>query len=106
MNGIQKMAATAATLAAVATAPAQDAVKGNVFDDVKVWYKGSAGNAVGTADSSTVTKIKSLPNLADASSSMHGGDYFWWGWRLQYANEDVDCPYAGVSLAATPCMAT
>ena len=104
MNGIQKMAATAATLAAVATAPAQDAVKGNVFDDVKVWYKGSAGNAVGTADSSTVTKIKSLPNLADASSSMHGGDYFWWGWRLQYANQDVDCPYAGVTLGSTPCM--
>lgn len=82
----------------------QGAVKSSVFDDVKVWYKGSAGNAVGTADSSTTTKMKNLPNLADTSSTMHGGNYSWWGWRLNYRNQKVDCPYAGVTLDSTPCL--
>ncbi len=88
-------------IAAIATQPA----RASVFDDVKVWYKGSAGNAVGTTDSGrSTTKIMSLPQLSDTSSSMHGGNYFWWGWRLQYANQSVDCPYAGVTLDATPCI--
>ncbi|MBP5544733.1 MAG: hypothetical protein ILM98_11700 [Kiritimatiellae bacterium] len=94
------LCATATCAAMVASAE----VKSSVFDDVKVWYKGSAGNAVGTADSSAVTKIKNLPQLADSSSSMHGGDYGWWGWRIQYTNQKVDCPYAGVTLDSTPCM--
>ena len=86
------------------TASVQGAVKSSVFDDVKIWYKGSAGNAVGTADSGSVTKVKSLPQLADTSSSLHGGEYFWWGWRLQYENQDVECPYAGCKLVSTPCI--
>ncbi len=94
--------ALALALAAPRTSPA--AVRSSVFDDVKVWYKGSAGNAVGTADSSSVTKIKNLPQLANTSSSMHGGDYGWWGWRVKYQNQKVDCPYAGVTLDSTPCM--
>jgi hypothetical protein len=81
-------------------------VRSSVFDDVKVWYKGSAGNAVGTSDSSgnQVGKIKNLPNLADGSSSMHGGSYYWWGWRMSYENQPVYCPYANASLSSTPCM--
>ncbi len=97
------LAALCATATCAATI-ANAAVKSSVFDDVKVWYKGSAGNAIGTADSSTVTKVKNLPQLSDTSSSMHGGDYGWWGWRLQYKNQKVDCPYAGVTLDSTPCM--
>ena len=97
------LAALCATATCAATVASAE-VKSSVFDDVKVWYKGSAGNAVGTADSSTVTKIKNLPQLADSSSSMHGGDYGWWGWRIQYTNQKVDCPYAGVTLDSTPCM--
>ncbi|MBR2837371.1 MAG: hypothetical protein IKE55_01160 [Kiritimatiellae bacterium] len=89
---------------AFAAAAVHGAVKSSVFDDVKVWYKGSAGNAVGTADAGSVTKVKSLPQLADASSAMHGGDYFWWGWRMQYENQDVECPYAGCKILSTPCM--
>ncbi len=83
---------------------ARATVRSSVFDDVKVWYKGSAGNAVGTADSSSASKVKNLPQLLDSSSSMHGGSYFWWGWRINYSNQKVDCPYAGVSLDSTPCM--
>ena len=94
--------ALAIALAAPRTSPA--AVRSSVFDDVKVWYKGSAGNAVGTKDSSSVTKMKNLPQLGEASSAMHGGTYFWWGWRMQYMNQKVDCPYAGVTLDSTPCM--
>ena len=104
-KAIKSLAAGAlAATAAFAVPSAQGAVRSSVFDDVKVWYKGSAGNAIGSADSSAVTKVKNLPNLADSSSSMHGGDYLWWGWRLQYKNQKVDCPYAGVTLDSTPCM--
>ena len=42
-----------AALCAAATCAvtvARAAVTSSVFDDVKVWYNGSAGNAVGTAD--------------------------------------------------------
>ena len=104
------LAALCATVTCAATVASAE-VKSSVFDDVKVWYKGSAGNAVGTKDSGGVSsgsyycnKIKSLPHLADPSSSMHGGYYFWWGWRMQYKNQKVDCPYAGVTLDSTPCM--
>lgn len=104
-RAVKGLAAGALVAATAFTVPsAQGAVRGSVFDDVKVWYKGSAGNAVGTADSSTTTKIKNLPNLADSTSSMHGGDYGWWGWRVNYTNQKVDCPYAGVTLDSTPCM--
>ena len=95
---------TATAALALCALTAHAAVHSSVFDDVKVWYKGSAGNAIGTADSSSVTKIKNLPQLANTSSSMHGGDYGWWGWRIQYKNQTVDCPYAGVTLDSTPCM--
>ena len=64
MNAIKKTAVVTATIAAAVSSTAQATVQGSVFDDVKVWYKGSAGNAVGTADSSSTTKVKSLPNLA------------------------------------------
>jgi hypothetical protein len=104
-RAVKGLAASALVAATAFTVPsAQGAVRSSVFDDVKVWYKGSAGNAVGTADSNTTTKMKNLPNLADTSSSMHGGDYFWWGWRLKYQNQKVDCPYAGVTLDSTPCL--
>lgn len=104
-RAVKGLAASALVAATAFTVPsAQGAVRSSVFDDVKVWYKGSAGNAVGTADSSSVTKMKNLPNLADSSSSMHGGDYGWWGWRVKYANQKVDCPYADVTLDSTPCM--
>ena len=93
-----------ALMAAATVITAQAATRSSVFDDVKVWYKGSAGNAVGSADSSAVSKVKSLPHLADTSSPSHGGTYQWWGWRLQYTNQKVDCPYAGVTLDSTPCI--
>ena len=102
VRGVAAGALVAATAFSVPSS--QGAVRSGVFDDVKVWYKGSAGNAVGTADSSSVTKMKNLPNLADSSSSMHGGGYGWWGWRVNYTNQKVDCPYAGVTLDSTPCM--
>ena len=94
-----------AMAASFVTPSAQGQVKSSVFDDVKVWYKGSAGNAVGTSDNGlTTTKLKSLPQLSNTSSSFHGGTYNWWGWRIRYQNEDVTCPYAGCMLASTPCM--
>ena len=103
-----KSLAAGALVAATAFAvpSAQGAVRSSVFDDVKVWYKGSAGNAVGTVDNvnNRVGLVKNLPNLADTSSAMHGGEYFWWGWRMSYENQPVVCPYAGVSLDSTPCM--
>ena len=40
----------AAASACLMATSAQGAVKSSVFDDVKVWYKGSAGNAVGMND--------------------------------------------------------
>ena len=103
------MKSTLTTLAIVAAAfcavTACAAVRSSVFDDVKIWYKGAAGNTVGTSDSGrTTTKMMSLPQLADTTSTMHGGNYGWWGWRLQYANQKVDCPYAGVTLDSAPCM--
>ncbi|MBR0056311.1 MAG: hypothetical protein IJP66_03190 [Kiritimatiellae bacterium] len=98
-----------AALCAAATCAvtvARAAVTSSVFDDVKVWYKGSAGNAVGTADAGSnsggASKIKNLPDLA--SGDAHGGTYNYWAWRMNYANEKVDCPYAGVTLDSTPCM--
>ena len=93
-------------LAALLAASAANAtVKSSVFDDVKVWYKGSAGNAVGTADSGNnqVCKVKNLPNLA--TDTPHGGEYYWWEWRMSYENQPVFCPYANVAIASTPCMA-
>ena len=101
------VAAGAIAAATVFTLPSADgAVRSSVFDDVKVWYKGSAGNAVGTADSGNnqTCLVKNLPQLADSSSSLHGGEYYWWGWRMSYENQHVACPYANVTLASTPCM--
>ena len=49
---------TCAVTACFVTFSAQGQVKSSVFDDVKVWYKGSAGNAVGTADRSGVLELK------------------------------------------------
>ena len=97
---------TATAALALCALTAHAAVHSSVFDDVKVWYKGSAGNAVGTADSSNnqVGKIKNLPQLGNPSSSMHGGTYHWWGWRMSYENQPVYCPYANVTLDSTPCM--
>ena len=94
-------------LAALLAAGAATAtVKSSVFDDVKVWYKGSAGNAVGTADASSnsggPSKIVNLPDLS--SGNAHGGKYTYWAWRINYENQKVDCPYAGVTLDSTPCM--
>ena len=103
VRGLAAGALVAATAFSVPSA--QGAVRSSVFDDVKVWYKGSAGNAVGTKDSSSASKVKNLPSLAESSSAMHGGAYKWWGWRVQYKNEKVDCPYAGTTLDSTPCMA-
>ena len=106
MNAIKKTAVLTATIAAAVSSTAQATARSSVFDDVKVWYKGSAGNAVGTADSSgnQICHVKNLPQLSDSSSSMHGGDYYWWGWRMSYENQPVVCPYANVSLDSTPCM--
>lgn len=106
-KAVRGLAAGALVAATAFTVPsAQGAVRSSVFDDVKIWYKGVAGNAVGTADSgdNRVGLVKNLPNLADTSSAMHGGEYFWWGWRMSYENQTVVCPYAGVSLDSTPCM--
>ena len=95
-----------ATMSAFAVPSAKGAVRSSVFDDVKVWYKGSAGNAVGTADVNSndggKSKIVNLPDLS--SGKAHGGTYNYWAWRMNYANEKVDCPYAGVTLDSTPCM--
>ncbi len=107
-RAVKGLAAGALVAATAFTVPsAQGAVRSSVFDDVKVWYKGSAGNAVGTADSSgnQIGKMKNLPQLADtSSSSMHGDEYYWWGWRMSYENQKVVCPYANVTLDSTPCM--
>lgn len=117
------LAALCATATCAATVASAE-VKSSVFDDVKVWYKGSAGNAVGTSDNNIppwsnstsdnyFNKIKNIAafSTADMSSGVdgwhdaaHGGKYDWWGWRLQYAKQNVDCPYAGISLANTPCI--
>ncbi len=100
--------ATGALVAATAfTVPsAQGAVRSSVFDDVKVWYKGSAGNAVGTKDAdSNAGGSSKIMNLTDLSGgNAHGGIYNYWAWRVNYANQNVDCPYASVKLDATPCM--
>ena len=96
--------ALAAALAVPSAVPA--AVRSSVFDDVKVWYKGSAGNAAGTKDldsnSGGASKIMNLAELSRGNA--HGGTYNYWAWRMNYANEKVDCPYAGVTLDSTPCM--
>ena len=100
------LATTAIAAVALCALTAHANVHSSVFDDVKVWYKGSAGNAVGTMDSgnSQVSKVKNLPDLANGSSSMHGGTYHWWGWRMRYENQTVYSPYANVALDSTPCM--
>ncbi|MGI5869450.1 MAG: hypothetical protein ACOX9C_08420 [Kiritimatiellia bacterium] len=97
---------TACRIAILVLATSISTLRAGVFDDVKVWYKGSAGNAVGTSDSrGSPSLMKSLPQLADHSSPMHGASYLWWhGWRMRYDNERVICPYAGNTLDATPCM--
>ena len=96
---------TCTVAACFVASSAQGQVKSSVFDDVKVWYKGSAGNAVGTSDNGlTTTKLKSLPQLSTPASVQHGGTYNWWGWRIQYQDQEVECPYAGCTLASTPCM--
>ena len=108
MNGktVRSLAAGALAAAAFVVPSAQGAVRSSVFDDVKVWYKGSAGNAVGTADASSnsggASKIVNLPDLS--SGNTHGGTYTYWAWRINYGNQKVDCPYAGVTLDSTPCM--
>lgn len=96
--------ALAAALAVPSAVPA--AVRSSVFDDVKVWYKGAAGNAVGTKDvDSNAGGTSKIMNLTDLSSgNIHGGTYNYWAWRMKYASEKVDCPYAGVTLDSTPCM--
>lgn len=89
----------ACTLAFAATA--------SVFDDVKVWYKGAAGNEAGTADSGgasewsgNICRLKSLTG----GGVYDGGQYFWWGYRLQYRNIPVKLPYANVDLGEAPCV--
>ena len=106
-RAVKGLAAGALVAATAFTVPsAQGAVRSSVFDDVKVWYKGSAGNAVGTKDvdsnSGGTSKIMNLTDLS--SGKAHGGIYNYWAWRMNYANEKVDCPYAGVTLDSTPCM--
>ena len=104
VKGLAAGALVAATAFSVPSA--QGDVRSSVFDDVKVWYKGSAGNAVGTKDvdsnSGGTSKIMNLTDLS--SGNIHGGTYNYWAWRMKYANEKVDCPYAGVTLDSTPCM--
>ena len=108
MNGktVRSLAAGALAATAFVVPSAQGAVRSSVFDDVKVWYKGSAGNAVGTKDADSnsggASKIVNLPDLS--SGNAHGGTYSYWAWRVNYANQKVDCPYAGVTLDQTPCM--
>ena len=117
---------TGAAAMCFTTLTAQGQVKSSVFDDVKIWYKGSAGNAVGTSDvgcppygnssggrTDWFNKMKNLAAFATADmssganglhDSAHGGKYFWWAWRMQYDNQKVECPYAGCTLDSTPCM--
>ena len=90
------------------------AAAASVFDDVKVWYKGSAGNPVGTSDSGgallwsdySVCRLKPMTGAAWGSSAARyaGGSYFWWGWRLRYDNVHVRLPYANLDLGESPCM--
>ena len=90
------------------------AVGTSVFDDVKVWYKGSVGNAVGTSDVGgaaewsdySVCKLKPLTGAAWGSDAAlyAGGSYFWWGWRMRYDNVPVKLPYANLDLGESPCM--
>ena len=108
MNGktVRSLAAGALAATAFVVPSAQGAVRSSVFDDVKVWYKGSAGNAVGTKDADSnsggASKIVNLPDLS--SGNAHGGTYNYWAWRVNYANQRVDCPYAGITLDDAPCM--
>ena len=83
------------------------------FDDVKVWYKGAAGNAVGTADSGgadgwsawTLCKLKSQTKAGIYGGEVtDGGRYYWWGDRIRYQNENVHLPYANVDVGETPCF--
>lgn len=87
-------------------------VDASAWDDVKVWYKGSCGNAVGTKDGGgadgwsdySASKMKSIATPRAASGMFDGGSYRWWGYRLHYENDNVRLPYAGIDLGETPCM--
>ena len=79
----------------------------SVFDDVKVWYKGGAGNEAGAADSGgagewsgDISKLKSLTG----GGLYDGGQYFWWGYRLQYKNVPVKLPYANLDIGEALCV--
>jgi len=83
------------------------------FDDVKVWYKGSACNAVGTSDSGgadgwsvwSLCRLKSQTKVGIYGGEVtDGGRYYWWGDRIAYRNENVHLPYANVDLGSTPCF--
>lgn len=83
------------------------------FDDVKIWYKGSAGNDVGTADTAgadgwsawTACKLKSQTRAGIyRGEATDGGRYYWWGDRIKYQNETVKMPYANVDLGESPCF--
>ena len=83
------------------------AASASVFDDVKVWYKGAAGNEAGAADSGgasgwsgDISKLKSLTG----DGAYDGGQYFWWGYRLQYKNVPVKLPYANLDIGEAPCV--
>lgn len=87
--------------------------KESPFDDVKVWFRGAAGNAVGTADnggSNVYTwwncgKMRSVVTQGSATGGPYdGASYNWWGWRVAYDNDFVRMPYANVSLGESPCM--
>ena len=81
-------------------------VVGSVFDDAKVWYKGSAGNEVGTQDASNYQTclMRNMPTQKSGGTPFDGGSYYWWGWRMRYRNESVKMPYAGVDLGESPCF--
>ena len=55
--------------------------------------------------SGNISQVAKIMNLTDLSSgNIHGGTYNYWAWRMKYASEKVNCPYAGVTLESTPCM--
>ena len=84
----------------------------SAFDDVKVWYKGAAGNAVDTEDTggadgwsnAGLFKGRSLPTANVGGGDFDGGSYRWWGWRMKYGTDHVRLPYANVDLGETPCL--
>ena len=100
-------AVLSAAMVSAPLAAADISVKSSVFDDVKIWYKGSAGNAIDSADSinNRTCLVKNLPDMADSTSIQHGGTYVWWGWRMSYKSLAVVCPYAGITFDSSSCMA-